>query len=66
MYQPKQDIYEKLQETGVTVLQSAQETYPETPAITFSVSDNSTELDLDNEIASQSIIITIDIEAMEH
>ncbi len=61
MYQPKQDIYEKLQDTGVTVLQSAQETYPETPAITFSVSDNSTELDLDNEIASQSIIVSIDI-----
>lgn len=61
MYQPKQDIYEKLQETGVTILQSAQETYPETPAVTFSVSDNSTELDLNNEIASQSIIITIDI-----
>ena len=61
MYQPKQDIYEKLQETGVTVLQSAQETYPETPVITFSVNDNSTELDLDNEIASQSIIISIDI-----
>ena len=47
MYIPKQDIYEKLQETGVTVLQGAQETYPETPAITYTISDNSTELDLD-------------------
>ena len=54
-------IYEKLQETGVTVLQGAQETYPETPAITYTISDNSTDLDLDNEIASQSIIVSIDI-----
>ena len=61
MYIPKQDIYEKLQETGVTVLQGAQETYPETPAITYTISDNSTDLDLDNEIASQSIIVSVDI-----
>ena len=61
MYIPKQDIYEKLQGTGVTVLQGAQETYPETPAITYTISDNSTDLDLDNEIASQSIIVSVDI-----
>lgn len=61
MYIPKQDIYEKLQETGVTVLQGAQETYPKAPAITFSISDNATELNLDNEIASQSIIVVVDI-----
>ena len=61
MYIPKEDIYEKLQETGVTVLQGAQETYPNPPVITFTISDNSTELDLDNEIASQSIIVSVDI-----
>ena len=61
MYIPKQDIYEKLQETGVKVLQGAQEIYPKPPAITFSISDNSTELDLDNEIASQAIIASVDI-----
>lgn len=61
MYIPKQDIYEKLLETGVTVLQGSQKTYPETPAITFTINDNATELDLDNEIASQSIIVSVDI-----
>ena len=61
MYLPKEDIFKKLQETGVTVLQSAQETYPNPPAITFSISDNATELDLENEISSQSIIAVVDI-----
>ena len=61
MYIPKQDIYEKLLETGVTVLQGAQETYPKPPAITFTISGNSTELNLDNEIASQAIIASVDI-----
>lgn len=61
MYLPKEDIFKKLQETGVTVLQSAQETYPNPPAITFSISDNATELDLNNEISSQSIIAVVDI-----
>ena len=61
MYLPKEDIFKKLQETGVTVLQVAQETYPNPPAITFSISDNATELDLDNEISSQSIIAVVDI-----
>ena len=61
MYLPKEDIFNKLQETGVTVLQVAQETYPNPPAITFSISDNATELDLDNEISSQSIIAVVDI-----
>ena len=61
MYLPKEDIFKKLQETGVTVLQSAQETYPNPPAITFSISDNATELDLENEISSQSIIAIVDI-----
>ena len=61
MYLPKEDIFNKLQETGVTVLQAAQETYPNPPAITFSISDNATELDLDNEISSQSIIAVVDI-----
>ena len=61
MYLPKEDIFKKLQETGVTVLQSAQETYPNPPEITFSISDNATELNLDNEISSQSIIAVVDI-----
>lgn len=61
MYIPKEDIRKALLETGVNVLQSAQEVINEPPAITFSISDNSTELDLNNEIASQSIIVSVDI-----
>ena len=33
MYLPKEDIFNKLQETGVTVLQAAQENYPNPPDI---------------------------------
>ena len=61
MYLPKEDIRKALLETGVTVIQGAQETFNNPPAITFTVSDNSTELDLDNEISSQSITATVDI-----
>lgn len=61
MYIPKEDIRKALLETGVSVLQDAQEVINEPPAITFSISDNSTELDLNNEIASQSIIVSVDI-----
>lgn len=61
MYSPKEDIRKALLETGVNVFQNTQEVVNDAPAITFSISDNSTELDLDNEISSQSIIVTVDI-----
>ncbi len=61
MYVPKEDIRNALLETGVDVFQTAEETINNPPAITFSISDNATELDLDNEIASQSIIVSVDI-----
>lgn len=61
MYNPKQDIYTALQEAGAVVLQGSQEVFTKTPAITFSVSDNSIELDLNNEIASQELTIILDI-----
>lgn len=61
MYIPKEDIYSALQELGITILQGAQEVFTKTPAITFSVSDNSIELDLNNEISSQELTIILDI-----
>ena len=61
MYTPKEDIYSALSTLGATVVQGSQNIFTETPAITFTISDNAIELDLDNEINSQSIIATIDI-----
>ena len=61
IYAPKEDVYNALQSLDATVIQGAQAIFTETPAVTFSVSDNNTELDLNNEIASQNIMIIIDI-----
>lgn len=61
MYTPKEDIYSALQDLGITILQGSQDVFTKTPAITFSVSDNSVELDLNNEISSQELTIVLDI-----
>lgn len=61
MYTPKEDVYSALQGLNITILQGAQEVFTKTPAITFLVSDNSIELDLNNEISSQELTIVLDI-----
>lgn len=62
MYLPKHDIYTALSTIpSVTVLQGSQKTIVNVPAITFFISDNTTELDLSNEISNQNIEVTIDI-----
>lgn len=62
MYLPKSDIYSALNSiTGVKVLQGSQATVATVPSITFFISDNATELDLSNKIASQAVEVTIDI-----
>lgn len=62
MYLPKHDIYTALSTIpSVTVLQGSQKTIVDVPAITFFVSDNNAALDLDNEITSQSVEVTVDI-----
>ena len=66
MYLPKTDIYNALKTiTGVTVRQGSQKTTATIPSITFFISDNAAELDLGNEIASQTVEATIDIWAKD-
>lgn len=61
MHLPKQEIYQALNTLGYTTVQGAQSVFNEAPAITFRIADNSTNLDLDNEIASQDIVAVVDI-----
>lgn len=61
MYLPKTDIYDALDTIDVRVLQGSQKTSAVIPSITFFISDNSTELNLSNEIARQDILVTVDI-----
>lgn len=62
MYLPKSDIYAALATIpDVTVRQASQKVAGAIPSITFFVSDNALELNLDNEIARQDILITVDI-----
>lgn len=61
MYSPKRDIYQALKELNAFVVQSSQNIFTHTPAITFAISNNSTNLDLDNQISSQEITVVVDI-----
>lgn len=63
MYTPKTQIYTKLKALGYYCHQGAQAVFAdnEVPAITFRVDNNSVNLDLDNEIASQDIDVVVDI-----
>lgn len=62
MYLPKTEVYTALATIpNCTVLQAAQKTLVEAPAITFFVTDNSANLDLSNSIASQNVEVTVDI-----
>ena len=66
MYLPKHDVYTALSSIpSVTVLQGSQKTIVQVPAITFFVSDNNAELNLDNQINSQSVEVTVDIWASD-
>jgi len=61
MFNPKTEIVSKLKELGYPVMRSSNNVFNEVPAITYRISNNSTNLDLDNKIASQDIRIAVDI-----
>lgn len=61
MIHPKPEIYAALSATGVTVLQGSQKTIAELPSITFYLTDNNTNLNLDNEIVSQDVQVSVDV-----
>lgn len=63
MYLPKADVFEALVNLGHHCVQGGQAVFSDNqvPAITFRVDNNSVTRDLDNEIASQDITVTVDI-----
>lgn len=62
MFNPKPEIYAKLCEIeGVSVSQSEQNIFNEVPAITYRIDGNGANYDLDNQIASQDIRVSVDI-----
>lgn len=63
MFLPKSEIYEALKALGYYCLQGAQATFndDQIPAITLRIDNNSINLDLDNDISSQDITVTVDI-----
>lgn len=65
MYLPKSDIYTSLKKLNYYVSQTQPPTFNDLPAIIFSVGNNSTNLDLDNNILSQDLEVIIDIWADE-
>ena len=65
MYLPKSDIYTSLKKLNYYVSQRQPPTFNDLPAIIFSVCNNSTNLDLDNNILSQDLEVIIDIWADE-
>ena len=63
MFTPKAQLQKILSSLGYYCHQGAQASFAdsEVPAITFRVDNNSTNLDLDNEISSQDISVVVDI-----
>lgn len=61
LFNPKPEIFSKLGELNYPVTQSSQNKFNKVPAITFRIDDNNTDYYLENEIATQRILVSIDI-----
>lgn len=61
LFNPKPEIFNKLSELGYPVVQSSQNKFNEVPALTFRIDGNITDYDLGNDVASQEIVVTVDI-----
>ncbi len=61
LFNPKPEIFSKLSELNYPVMQSSQNKFAEVPTITFRIDSNETDYYLENEIASQQVLVTIDI-----
>ena len=61
MYLPKTDVYNSLKELPYYVAQSKPAVFTNLPAVTFGVGNNAISTDLDGDISSQDIEITLDI-----
>ena len=61
MYLPKIDVYNSLKVLPYHVSQSKPAVFTEFPAVTFGVGNNAVTTDLDGDISSQDIEISLDI-----
>lgn len=61
MFNPKREIVSKLRELNYPVSRSSNNVFNEVPAITYRIGGNENDYYLENDIASQRIIVTIDI-----
>lgn len=63
MFAPKSEIQKSLSALGYYCRQGSQAVFADgqVPAITFRIDNNSVNLDLDNEIASQDVTVNVDI-----
>ncbi len=61
MYNPKPTIYAVLSALGYACMQTSQNVFSEVPAITFDISDNAPDYDLDVNITAQKVIVTVDV-----
>ena len=61
MYLPKTDVYNSLKELPYYVAQNKPAVFTDLPAVTFGVGNNAITTDLDGDISSQDIEITLDI-----
>ncbi|MCI8309104.1 MAG: hypothetical protein HFJ45_02610 [Clostridia bacterium] len=61
MYLPKKDIYQILKSVNTNVSQTQPTAFNKLPYINFSITDNSVNLDLNNNINYQDIEVQIDI-----
>lgn len=61
MYLPKTDVYNSLKVLPYHVSQSKPAMFTELPAVTFGVGNNAVTTDLDGDISSQDIEISLDI-----
>ena len=61
IYEPKADLYAALTTLGYPVMQSSESDFSELPCITFYITGNDASYTLDNQIASQTVEVVIDI-----
>jgi hypothetical protein len=61
MFLPKTEVQSTLKALGYYTAQSSQAALATLPAITFRVDDNAPDYNLDKEIDSQTVVVTVDV-----
>jgi len=61
IYNPKKDVFKALNALGYSCIQGNQSVFNKTPAITFYISDNHPQYDLDKAIVANLAEMTVDV-----